>query len=315
MPALVLGPAAGRLPGLANTNLEPTYVHSAGLIGNNGQRRMAFQLVQAFNHGHRRQMVMAPNTPEVYPQEYPIVGLTVVLILLFYINRDRRLRANLQRMFVHPHGFYVDINENRKVPSFLSALLGITEGCIIAILLSAFCYANRTNLIFDQFLNLLIRDPAWKARIVWLIWHPSWFIATITAALFVTGAIGAVLMRILGFFLGRSLPTIQYFTFVFWTSSNLLILGIIAPFFYRLLLYKDFTAPLLFLIFAVLLWLIARFFRGMRVVYSMSIPRTIIIFGILVGGLIISLALYYQRTEAIFEYGKYYWRMLEAGIR
>jgi hypothetical protein len=52
----------------------------------------------------------------------------------------------------------------------------------------------------------------------------------------------------------------------------------------------------------------------MRVVYAMSIPRTMIILGILVGGLIISLVLYYQRTEAIFEYGKYYWRMLQAGM-
>jgi len=318
MPTLVLGPVAGREPtSLTATNplSKEVFFHAAGLIGNNGQPRMAFQLVQAFNRGERRQMLMSPNTSPTFPQEYPIVGLAVVLVLLFYINRDRRLRANLQRMFVHPHGFYVDINENRKMAPFLSTLLGLAEGCIIAILFSGFCYANRTNLVFDQFLNLLIRDPAWKARIVWLIWHPSWFIAIITASLFGLGLIAAIFMKILGFFLGKSLPIVQYFTFVFWTASNLLILGIIAPFFYRLLLYRDFSAPLLFLAIAVVLWLAARFFRGMRVVYTMSIPRTIIIFGILVGGLIISLVLYYQRTEAIFEYGKYYWRMLEAGMK
>jgi hypothetical protein len=215
---------------------------------------------------------------------------------------------------VHRHGFYVDVNENRKVPPFLSTLLGLAEGCIVAILLSGFCYANRTSLVFDQFLNLLIADPAWKARLVWLIWHPSWFIAVVTASLFAIGLLTAVLMRILGFFLGRSIPTIQYFTFVFWAAANVLVLGIIAPFFYRLLLYKDFSAPLLFLVVAILLWLVGRYFRGMRVVYTMSIPRTIIIFGILVGGLIISLVLYYQRTEAIFEYMKYYWGMLRVDM-
>lgn len=317
MPSLALGAQAGRLPHAASDTgvvSSTIFVHPAGIISSSGQRRPVFQLVQAFNRGDRRPMMMARSVATVYPQEYPIVGLAVVLVLLFYLNRDRRLRGNLQRMFVHPHGFYVDINENRKVPPFLSALLGVAEGCIIALLLSGFCYANRTNLAFDQFLNLLIGDPAWKARVVWLIWHPSWFIAIVTAGLFALGLVAAVVMRILGFFLGRSLPVMQYFTFVFWTASNLLVLGIIAPFFYRLLLYKDFAAPLLFLISAVLLWLAARFFRGMRVIYTMSIPRTMIIFGILVGGLVLSLVLYYQRHEALFEYGKYYWRMLEAGM-
>jgi hypothetical protein len=317
MPSLALGAQAGRLPHTASDTdgvSSTVFVHPAGIINSSGQRRPVFQLAQAFNRGDRRPMMMPRHIATIYPQEYPIVGLAVALVLLFYLNRDRRLRGNLQRMFVHPHGFYVDINENRKVPLFLSALLGVAEGCIIALLLSGFCYANRTNLAFDQFLNLLIGDPAWKARVVWLIWHPSWFIAVVTAGLFALGLAAAVVMRILGFFLGRSLPMTQYFTFVFWTASNLLVLGMIAPFFYRLLLYKDFSAPLLFLITAVLLWLAARFFRGMRVIYTMSIPRTMIIFGILVGGLVLSLVLYYQRNEALLEYGKYYWQMLETGL-
>jgi len=317
MPSLVLGPNAGRVAASAeDTSATPEnfFIHPAGVISHNGQPRMAFQLVQAFNRGDRRPMLIPPGAAQIFPQEYPIVGLAVVLLLLFYLNRDRRLRANLQRMFVHPHGFYVDINENRKMPPFLSALLGLAEGCIVAVLLSGFCYANRTNLAFDQCLNLLIANPVWKARLIWLIWHPSWFIVTATATLFAGGLLTAFALRILGFFLGRSLSLMQYFTFVFWTATNVLVLGILAPFFYRLLLYQNFAAPLLFIVGAVLLWLIARFFRGMRVVYAMSIPRTLIVFGILVGGLIVSLALYYQRTEAIFEYAQYYWRLFEAGM-
>ena len=51
-------------------------------------------------------------------------------------------------------------------------------------------------------------------------------------------------------------------------------------------------------------------FRGLRVIYTMSFLRTAIIFCLIVGGLFTSLALYYQRTEAIYEYAKYYWQML-----
>jgi hypothetical protein len=187
------------------------------------------------------------------------------------------------------------------------------ESCIVATLLSGFCYAYRENMIFDQFLNLLVADPVWKARAIWLIWHPGWFIAIGTAGLFILGTMAAVFLRILGFFLGRGLPAVQYYTFVFWTSANLLLLGIVAPFFYRLLLYSDFAAPMMFVVIITFLWLAGRYFRGMRVIYTMSILRTAIIFGIIAGGLIVSLVLYYQRNEAIFEYAKYYWQMLNVG--
>ncbi|MDZ7303058.1 MAG: hypothetical protein ONB44_13100 [candidate division KSB1 bacterium] len=317
MPLLILGPGVKPLSAAAymdTANTKAVFVHPAGIIGDTGRRRMVFQMTQAFNLGDRRPMLIPKNITPVHPQEYPIVGLGIILVFLFYVNRDRRLRGNLKRVFVHPHGFYVDLSENRKVPPFLSTLLGLLESCIVALVLSGFCYANRESMIFDQSMNLLLDDPVWKARAIWLIWHPAWFIAIGTAGLFVAGVLIAVLMRILGFFLGRSLPTIQYYTFIFWTATNLLLLGMPAPFFYRLLLYSNFTAPLLFVVILVFLWLAGRFFRGMRVIYTMSIPRTMIIFGILVGGLLISLALYYQRTEAIFEYTKYYWQLLMTQI-
>jgi hypothetical protein len=322
MPVLMLGPDAEYASSSpvdasvdkSNALRAPAiFNHPAGMIGQDGRRRMAFQVAQAFNRSDRRPMLSAKKLAPVYPQAFPIAGIGVILLTLFYLNRDRRLRANLQRIFVHPHGFYVDIYENRKVPPFLTTLLGLMESCIVASLLSGFCYAYRESTIFDQFLNLLIAAPVWKARAIWLIWQPGWFIAIGTASLFALGAVAAVFLRILGFFLGRSLPTVQYYTFVFWTSANLLLLGIVAPFFYRLLLYSDFAAPMLFVVIIIFLWLAGRYFRGMRVIYTMSILRTVIIFGILAGGLIVSLVLYYQRHEAIFEYAKYYWQMLNVG--
>jgi hypothetical protein len=51
----------------------------------------------------------------------------------------------------------------------------------------------------------------------------------------------------------------------------------------------------------------------MRVIYGMTVLRTMIIFGIIFGGLVVSIALYYERTQAIFEYAQYYWQMLSAG--
>jgi hypothetical protein len=322
MPVLMIGPnpehvspnpVGASVDKTGASRVRPIFNHPAGMIGQDGRQRMAFQVAQAFNRNDRRLMLSAKKLEPVYPQAFPIVGIGVILLTLFYLNRDRRLRANLQRIFVHPHGFYIDVNENRKVPPFLSTLLGLMESCIVASLLSGFCYAYRESMIFDQFLNLLIADPAWKARVIWLIWHPGWFIAIGTAGLFALGAVAAVFLRILGFFLGRGLPTVQYYTFVFWTSANLLLLGIVAPFFYRLLLYSDFAAPMLFVVIIIFLWLAGRYFRGMRVIYTMSILRTVIIFGIVAGGLIVSLILYYQRNEAIFEYVKYYWQMLNVG--
>lgn len=286
--------------------------YPCGLIDASGQNRLAFKVVQAHNRRDTNPVGATKHTLPGNSGIFQIVGILLILILLYFIQRDRRLQDNLRRIFVHPHGFYIDLYENRKVAPFLTVLLGLAESCVLALLLTQFFYAFRHDVIFDHVINLVLSSPYWKAVLIWLVWNPAWFLAGTTIAIFLVGVLSAIFLRILGMFFGSSLTLSQYLTFVFWVGANLLILAAIAPIFHRLLLMPDFVRPTLFFVAVIVLWLIGRFFRAIRVLYMISFLRAAIICIVIFGGILASIVLYYDQSQAIFDYAKYYFEMLKA---
>ncbi|MDZ7266045.1 MAG: hypothetical protein ONB48_01755 [candidate division KSB1 bacterium] len=320
MPVLAVGPrppaAAANPPAAAEVDhfltLDHLRTHPSGLVQAAGQNRLAFKVVQAHNRKDVNPVVVTKQVASGSSGVFQITGILLILILLYFIQRDRRLQDNLRRVFVHPHGFYIDVYENRKVAPFLTVLLGMAESAVLALLFTQVCYAFRHQLIFDHVLDLFVGGPAAKAFLVWLIWNPGWFLLLATTGFFLAGLLLALLLRLLGVFMGSSLTLSQYFTFVFWVSANLLLLAPIAPVFHRLLLMPDFVRPVLFVVACLLLWLAGRAFRVLRVIYMISFLRTALLCLLVFGGLLSALLLYYDQTQALFDYAKYYFAMAKA---
>lgn len=316
MPLLALGPPLESAPHTLGAEQAKDWgkfywtpgsrAHSYGLIEASGRRRMAFQIVQRFNRGDGNPTLVARRPATSPPGTFQIVGIALILFFLFFLQRDRRLLSNLKRVLAHPHGFFLDLYENRKVAPFLTLMLGLTESCILAVLLAQFGYAFRQSLIFDQLLNLLLDDAAWKAIAIRLIWNPGWFIFWGALFTFCAGLVLALFFRILGVFFGSGATLSQYVAAVYWSWANVLFLGLLTPIFHRLLLNESLFGPLTLVIALVLLWQWFRMFRAFHVLYMVSYFRAFLVFVFVFGGLLTTLVLYLDRTRALFQYVPYY---------
>lgn len=285
-------------------------IYPAGLLAFDGERRLSFQVMQAAHRDVRGPVLPPENFRENHPDVYAGVGIGLIAVVLFFINRDKRMLANLRRAFAHPHGFYFDIVENRKIPPTLTILIAFAEGCIFATLLSGFLFAFRNSPLLDNLLMMLTGSAEIKAKFVWLVWQPAWFIVAGTGAYVLTGLALTGLMRIVAFVFGRRSTVFQLFTMVFWAAANVLFLGVIAPFFYGLLASGKFVPPLLFGVLFIAVWFILRVFRGMRVLFGVNYFKTFILFAIVFGGIGLSVYLYYDRTQALWDYTRQYWTIL-----
>jgi len=292
--------------------LDNLRTYPSGLVAAAGQNRLAFKVVQAHNRKDANPVVITKHFQASSSGVFQIAGILLVLILLYFIQRDRRLQDNLRRVFVHPHGFYIDVYENRKVAPFLTTLLGLAESSVLALLLTQICYVFRQQLVFDHVLDLFVTSAGIKAALIWLIWNPGWFLLVATTVFLLAGLLLAVLLYLLGLFLGSPLTLGQYLTFVFWVSANLLLLAPLSPVFHRLLLLPDFVRPVLFLVAIILLWLLGRAFRAVRVIYLISSLRAALLCLLVFGGMLAALLLYYDQTQALFDYAKYYFEMVKA---
>ncbi len=284
--------------------------YPAGLLRSGGEARVAFQMMAALNKSERRPNISANSVELENPAVFALVGVLVVLMFLFYLKRDRRLNTTIRRIFVHPHGFYIDLYENRKVPVFITTIVACAQSLVLALLLASSFFACREFLLFDEILNLLLPSPELKNWLIMLIWNPGWLIFLLAAAYIFLTIILALLLRILGFMLSKPVSVGQYTTFLFWAATSYLPLALVTPVFYRILLGDEGISVPLGIIAFFVIWHLLRVYRGMRVLMFLPPGRAFVLFISILFILFGSIAFYYNHSQSIFAYIDYYWSLL-----
>jgi len=293
-------------------------VYPIGLMDLQGRPRLAYHIAQSFfrrsgSTGSNSAMatVVGGLVPDSAHTVFVVTGLGFAFVFVFFFRRDRRLRGHLRRVFVHPHGFLVDLREARRLPPFLTMLVALTSAAALSIFLSGFGYAYRSYTLLDEGLSLLIPNDGVKARMVDLVWHPTWFIPVFIGLGLGIFFLHALAISVVGFFLGHRIALTQSWAFVVWTSANLLFFVPVAMVSYRLFV-KGGYFPILTSLFAFFGgWSLWRVLRGLRVLYNLPFRRMLLLF--LFGALVVlgSLAFVYQRHNGLLDYVGFYANLLQ----
>lgn len=296
----------GSQPLLAAGSSRNAFIYPGGLIDSDGHVRIGFRMVSAYHLNERKPQISPGKTQSKQPIVFTLTGIVAILLFLFFLNRDKKLRVQLRRAFVHPHGLYSDLFENRKTPTFLTILLGAFQGVIMALLMTSVFYVFRESMLFDEIVSLLVISSTVKRSVIWLVWHPGWMIFVLTCCYFFLMLGFAVLLRVIGFFFRSTLNSFQYFTLVFWTAVIYLPLALVAPIFYRLLPDPEiaFYSVVVIAIFG--FWHFMRMQRSLRVFYIISPMNALLFCLILTGAVLGAVFLYYNQSQAILDYWDYY---------
>ncbi|MDZ7260668.1 MAG: hypothetical protein ONB05_00910 [candidate division KSB1 bacterium] len=284
----------------------PYYFYPVGLMNSARAKRISYQVIQARLTGNQKLQISEINVEPENPSSFPVVGLGLIIVFLFFYKRERRLRKYLSRTFIHPHGFNTDLRENRKIPAFDTFLIGLLLAIGLSTMLASLCFYYKQDLIFDQILNLLLVKSSLKETVVRLVWQPKLFILVFALLILLFLSLIGLGTRILAFLLGKKLPLAQAVTFSFWTATCYLLLIPLVLFFYRLLQLKPFFIPALVFFNLFHLWFLIRLFKGLRVLYFMPFSKMFLVFTGILLLLIGGMAFYFERTQALFEYLGYY---------
>jgi len=290
------------------------FLNKFGVVDFDREKRIAFDAVKSAFKSNRLIKIPARSQQAANPNIYPIVGLTLILFFLFNFQRSRRLRGNLRRIFLYPHGFYVELRENRKIFALHTFLIGLTVCTILSFISSSILFNYRNDFIFNEILNLLIGSVDLKFKLIWLIWRPAWFLIVSTLVFYLAFAFLTLVLRITSFVLGQNLAFRQFFTLVVWSSANFIWLLPIVPIYFRIISQTSWAAPAILVLFLFVLWACGRLLRGLKVVYSVSFLKTwalaIILFAVILGGV----GWYYNVNYALFDYLPIYRQIMAVGI-
>lgn len=281
-----------------------------GLLDQNRKPRVAFSVVKAFFTGNEPIHVSPVKTVEAYPIIYPIAGILFLLFFLLSYRRDRPLRVNFGRIFVHPHGFYMDLRDNRRVSIWHSLLLALASCLFIGITVSSLLTSYRNLPIAAHLMDYLFRNIALKEKIIWLIWHTEWNLLALTVLTFLLMVVMTLYMVLTAFILRRNLSFRQGFTLMAWVGASWLLALPISIVLIRLTHEGHLTSIAIILILCFLVWFLVRFYRGFRVALVLSNGQAILVLLIMLGLWLGLLAFYLHQRLAFFDYLPYFYSIM-----
>jgi hypothetical protein len=280
----------------------------SGLYTLNREKRFSCEVVESVFKENQTKKLSAQLPEFIRPNIFPVTGLALILLILFNVNRSRKLRGNLRRIFFYPHGFFMELRDNRKVSNYHTLLLILVSITTIGIVCASIAFHFRNNSLFDEFLNLVTGTDIIKSNFIWLTWHPAYFLMTSIVLLFVFYLGLVILLKISSIIMGQRLPMSQFATLVSWVGACFLWLLPIVPIYYRIINQTTWGMVALIVFSLFIVWFVIRLFRAVKIVFALSLVRAVlfgIVFSVIIFG---GLAWYYDKTHAFFDYLPFYWK-------
>ncbi len=244
-----------------------------------------------------------------HPPAYPLAGFGLLILLLVGYKQNNVFSQNLKRSFVHSHGFFADINDNRIYQFGQALFLCVLVSGASSLILSGLLHYYRKSIFFDHLLNQLIVFPQVKEWVLRISWKPLESMAQLSllvVGLFVFSAVG---LRILGLLFNARFSLRQSMTFLCWSSASLLLLIPVGTLFYRLLQIRGAGWPTAIVLLLLLAWFLQRLVKSLRIAFERSFGAVfllLVVLGLVIAGLVLA---YYENAHCLFEYLEYYRRI------
>lgn len=304
----------GNYPTTMFRNCIDTDLRPFGLTNYNRKKRMAFETIRSLYHEGKSRYNPGVDMKDELPATFLIIGLGTILVFLFMVNNRRYFQENLKRIFVHPHGFYVDIRDGRKIPPshtiFMALFISIGCGLTLASILSFFKYQSH----IDHLITILLQTSDLKNQFCHLCWNSGLSVLFYTLFSLFLFFLMALYFKFIALVTRKRCSILQSLTIPFWFGGNFIVLIPLGMVLFRLFQYEKIIIPTFLFLLIIKVWFLFRIVKGMRVMFIWSIHRAFIVVIVTIFLVIAGILYYYQTHYALIDYLTFYYQIYGAQI-
>lgn len=285
-----------------------------GLTDIKKKKRVSYETVRSLYQEGKARYNPGIEIKSEMPAAFPLIGLGTILIFLFMVNSRRYFRENVKRIFIHPHGFYVDIRDGRKIPPshtiFIALFISLGCGLILASLVNFF--KNQPQI--DHLMTILLTSEKLKMKFCYLSWNPPLAVIIFTILSFIIFLSIVIYFKGIGLITRKRCSIVQSMIIPFWIGGNFILFIPLGMILFRLMNYQNLIIPAFVMIFLVLIWFTFRMAKGMRVMFIWSMSRSLIVLFVTLIAISAGILYYYQSQYALIDYLKFYFQIYGENI-
>lgn len=289
------------------TNNKDLYLSSTGLVERDRKSRLSYETTQSLFNEEKEPILDAGSHSEKNTITFIILGLVLLLIFIFLLNKIKRFREYFKRSIVSPFNFYADIRDQRLISTSLTLILSLMISFTLGIFFSNFLFHFR-NFEAEQYLiKLIIPNINFQKNIFKMIWQPEPFMLIISAAIFLKFFVISAILKLFSSVASGKIFFSDTFIIAVWSFIPVILILPFSIISQKLFLINEGIAiTLIILLLILLIWSFFRMIKATSVVFDISSWKVYSTVSIIVIVLIILPLTLYQIKNSFIDYLVYF---------
>ena len=202
----------------------------------------------------------------------------------------------------HPYGFFVDLRDRRIISILNSTIIGLYTNFLVSILIAAYIYYMRDNVIMEEMLSSvlvplhlkfiyleLIKSPLYISLIIWL----SFYLLQLTIV---------ILLKIINLLAAEKIRFKQYLAVCNWAGAPLFLLLPVSMLSHHLMHFEMLHPLIILILFLFFFWYNFRLGNGLRILLSMRVYKILLLLIVIYGGAIFAFGAIYESNYGLITY-------------
>lgn len=293
---------------ILQTNSEKLYLMTSGLVDRSRNERLSYSVIKAYFNDEKEPLLNAGSKKDDQLNFFfTIFGISAMMLLFILINRFRRFREYFFRSIIRPYNFYADVRDQRIISTFQTIILAIIISAGVASYFGAILFNQKSNVLTEIFLNLLIPTQIAKENLFSLAWSPILMTVLFMVLVFLKILFIAFLLRVIVFFMNIRVFYKDVFTITVWSFVPLLILLTVSVFIPSIIEATNMAFILFSSLYLILaLWSLFRLFKSSAVVFDKNSSRVYLIETIVFGAVLGIPLFIYELNNSFISYLLYF---------
>lgn len=287
---------------LISLHTPQPYVYPLGLVSVDREKRASFEVVKTLYADQKVGALPSGNFRSSLPVAHVVAGFSVIFVVAYQYNYNRRFREALKRSLLRPYNFFADLRDMRAAAFLHTLTLALAISLTLSVVISGFLYFLRGNHVGDLFLTQLIPSDAANERVAFVVWNLTEGIAILAGVFFALSLVVAVLIKLFSFATRARVTWTHVFSVATWSASPFIFLSPLGMSLFKVLEDHTWFVLALGAVGLVALWVLVRMLRGISVLLDIGAGRTYVVGFLLAIGLMLSVFFYLDSQYLVSDY-------------
>lgn len=260
---------------------DKPYLHSSGLVSETREKRLAFDVVKTIYADQKVAALSVGNHRGSLPVAHVIAGFSIVFVLAYQYNYNRRFREALKRSLLRPYNFFADLRDLRATSVLHTLLLSLAISVTLGVVVSSVLYHFRHDTFADVVLTQLLPSDKVKEWVIHITWNPVEGILVLAGIFLGLSFLVSFLFELFSLVTRARVSWMHTFSVTVWGASPFIFLSPLGMSLFKVLENPIYVIPSFVVLGIFGVWVTIRLLRGISVIFDVSAAKTYL-FGVTV---------------------------------